>query len=176
MLLVIDVGNTNIVLGVYDKDELKYHWRIQTVRDKTEDEYGMSMKALFRHVGIHFNDITGIIISSVVPPIMYALERMCSKYFHVSPLIVGPGVKTGLDIKYDNPREVGADRIVNAVAGIHEYGSPLIIVDFGTATTYCYINEEKQYMGGDCAGHQHLSGSPVLESSQTAPDRNREPG
>ncbi len=169
MLLVIDVGNTNIVLGVYDKDELKYHWRIQTVRDKTEDEYGMSMKALFRHVGIHFKDITGIIISSVVPPIMYALERMCSKYFHVSPLIVGPGVKTGLDIKYDNPREVGADRIVNAVAGIHEYGSPLIIVDFGTATTYCYINEEKQYMGGAIAPGISISAEALYSRAAKLP-------
>ena len=93
----------------------------------------------------------GIIISSVVPPIMIALERMCEKYFHTNPFIVGPGVKTGLNIKYENPREVGADRIVNAVAGINEYGSPLIIVDFGTATTYCYIDEGKHYMGGAIA-------------------------
>ncbi|MEJ9211535.1 type III pantothenate kinase [Bacillus smithii] len=151
MIFVLDVGNTNTVLGVYEKDELKYHWRIETNRSKTEDEYGMLVKSLFEHVGIRFEDIHGIIISSVVPPIMFSLERMCQKYFHVNPLIVGPGIKTGLDIKYDNPREVGADRIVNAVAGIHEYGSPLIIVDFGTATTYCYINEKEQYMGGAIA-------------------------
>ncbi|MED0661049.1 MULTISPECIES: type III pantothenate kinase [Bacillus] len=151
MIFVLDVGNTNTVLGVYEKDELKFHWRIETNRSKTEDEYGMLVKSLFEHVGIRFEDIHGIIISSVVPPIMFSLERMCQKYFHVNPLIVGPGIKTGLDIKYDNPREVGADRIVNAVAGIHEYGSPLIIVDFGTATTYCYINEKEQYMGGAIA-------------------------
>lgn len=151
LIFVLDVGNTNTVLGVYEKDELKYHWRIETNRSKTEDEYGMLVKSLFEHVGIRFEDIHGIIISSVVPPIMFSLERMCQKYFHVNPLIVGPGIKTGLDIKYDNPREVGADRIVNAVAGIHEYGSPLIIVDFGTATTYCYINEKEQYMGGAIA-------------------------
>lgn len=151
LIFVLDVGNTNTVLGVYEKDELKFHWRIETNRSKTEDEYGMLVKSLFEHVGIRFEDIHGIIISSVVPPIMFSLERMCEKYFHVNPLIVGPGIKTGLDIKYDNPREVGADRIVNAVAGIHEYGSPLIIVDFGTATTYCYINEKEQYMGGAIA-------------------------
>jgi type III pantothenate kinase len=151
LIFVLDVGNTNTVLGVYEKDELKFHWRIETNRSKTEDEYGMLVKSLFEHVGIRFEDIHGIIISSVVPPIMFSLERMCQKYFHVNPLIVGPGIKTGLDIKYDNPREVGADRIVNAVAGIHEYGSPLIIVDFGTATTYCYINEKEQYMGGAIA-------------------------
>lgn len=151
LIFVIDVGNTNIVLGVYDKDNLKHHWRIETNRHKTEDEYGMTIKALFDHSKLTASDIDGIIISSVVPPIMFALERMCQKYFHIKPLVVGPGIKTGLNIKYENPREVGADRIVNAVAAIHEYGGPLIIVDFGTATTYCYINEQKQYMGGAIA-------------------------
>ncbi|PLS15138.1 pantothenate kinase [Bacillus sp. M6-12] len=151
MIFVLDVGNTNTVLGVYENDHLKYHWRIETNRNKTEDEYGMVVKALLEHEGLSFKEFDGIIISSVVPPIMFSLERMCQKYFGIKPLVVGPGIKTGLNIKYENPREVGADRIVNAVAGIHEYGSPLIIVDFGTATTYCYINEDKQYMGGAIA-------------------------
>ncbi|MCH1626919.1 type III pantothenate kinase [Fredinandcohnia quinoae] len=151
MIFVLDVGNTNTVLGVYSGEDLKYHWRIETSRNKTEDEYGMVVKSLLEHVDLSFEDINGIIISSVVPPIMSALERMCHKYFNIDPLIVGPGIKTGLNIKYDNPKEVGADRIVNAIAGIHLYGSPLIIVDFGTATTYCYINEKKQYMGGAIA-------------------------
>ncbi|MBN6889728.1 type III pantothenate kinase [Cytobacillus horneckiae] len=151
MIFVFDIGNTNMVLGVYEGDELKYHWRIETNRHKTEDEYGMIIKSLFEHEKLSFSDIDGIIISSVVPPIMFTLERMCEKYFHIKPLVVGPGIKTGLNIKYDNPKEVGADRIVNAIAGIHVYGSPLIIVDFGTATTYCYINEHKQYMGGAIA-------------------------
>ncbi|WP_046181279.1 type III pantothenate kinase [Domibacillus tundrae] len=148
MIFVLDVGNTNTVLGVYEGDTLNHHWRIETNRNKTEDEYGMMIKSLFQHDGLQFEQIEGVIISSVVPPIMAALERMCEKYFHVKPLVVGPGVKTGLNIKYENPREVGADRIVNAVAGIHEYGTPLIIVDFGTATTYCYIDESSHYMGG----------------------------
>lgn len=151
LIFVFDVGNTNIVLGVYDKEELKHHWRIETNRHRTEDEFGMIVKNLFDHVDLSFSDIDGIIISSVVPPIMFSLERMCQKYFHRKPLVVGPGIKTGLDIKYENPREVGADRIVNAVAAIYEYGSPLVIVDFGTATTYCYINEHNQYMGGAIA-------------------------
>jgi type III pantothenate kinase len=151
VIFVLDVGNTNIVLGVYEGEELKYHWRMETNRHKTEDEYGMIVKNLFEHVRLSLNDIEGIIISSVVPPIMFSLERMCKKYFNITPLVVGPGIKTGLNIKYENPREVGADRIVNAVAGIKEYGGPLIIVDFGTATTYCYVNEEKQYMGGAIA-------------------------
>ena len=144
MIFVLDVGNTNTVIGVYENDELKYHWRIETSRNKTEDEFGMLIKALLEHVGLTFQDFEGIIISSVVPPIMAALQRMCVKYFGTNPIVVGPGIKTGLNIKYDNPREVGADRIVNAVAAIEEYGGPLIIVDFGTATTYCYINENKQ--------------------------------
>ncbi|OLS34128.1 pantothenate kinase [Bacillus sp. MRMR6] len=151
LIFVFDVGNTNTVLGVYKGDELKHHWRVETHRNRTEDEFGMIIKSLFENSGLSFTDIDGIIISSVVPPIMFALERMCKKYFNINPLVVGPGIKTGLNIKYENPKEVGADRIVNAVAAIHEYGSPLVIVDFGTATTYCYINEHRQYMGGAIA-------------------------
>ncbi|RAZ72794.1 type III pantothenate kinase [Planococcus halotolerans] len=151
MILVMDIGNSNIALGIYDQDVLTQHWRMETDRHKTEDEYGMKIKAFLQDVGLEFKNIRGIIMSSVVPPIMFSLERMALKYFGIKPLIVGPGLKTGLNIKYDNPREVGADRIVNAVAAIHEYGGPLIIVDFGTATTYCYINEAHQYMGGAIA-------------------------
>lgn len=169
MIFVLDVGNTNTVLGVYEEDVLKFHWRIETSRHKTEDEYGMVIKSLFEHVGISFDQIDGVIISSVVPPIMFALERMCQKYFGVKPLIVGPGIKTGLNIKYENPREVGADRIVNAVAGIHDYGSPLIIVDFGTATTYCYINEDKQYMGGAIAPGISISTEALYSKAAKLP-------
>jgi type III pantothenate kinase len=169
LIFVFDVGNTNIVLGVYEEDVLKYHWRVETNRNRTEDEYGMIIKSLFDHSGLTFSDIDGIIISSVVPPIMFALERMCQKYFHVKPLVVGPGIKTGLDIKYENPREVGADRIVNAVAAIHEYGSPLIIVDFGTATTYCYVNEQRQYMGGAIAPGVGISTEALYSKAAKLP-------
>lgn len=169
LIFVFDVGNTNMVLGVYDQDELKHYWRIETSRNKTEDEYGMMIKSLFSHVGLEFSSINGIIISSVVPPIMFALERMCNRYFNVKPLVVGPGMKTGLDIKYENPREVGADRIVNAVAALHEYGSPLIIVDFGTATTYCYINEHKQYMGGAIAPGINISTEALYTRASKLP-------
>ncbi len=157
MILVLDAGNTSIVLGVYDQDQLMYHWRMETIRRKTEDEYGMQIKAFLQDVELSFSSINGIILSSVVPPIIATLERMCEKYFHEKPMIVGPGVKTGLNIKYDNPREVGADRIVNAVAAIHEYSSPLIVVDFGTANTFCYINEKQQYMGGAIAPGINIS-------------------
>lgn len=169
LIFVFDVGNTNMVLGVYEKDKLKHHWRIETNRYKTEDEYGIIIKSLFEHVGLKLSQIDGIIISSVVPPIMLALERMCDRYFQRKPLIVGPGIKTGLDIKYENPREVGADRIVNAVAAIHEYGSPLVIVDFGTATTYCYVNEHKQYMGGAIAPGINISTEALYSKAAKLP-------
>lgn len=153
MILVLNAGNSNITLGIFEQDKLKHHWRMETNRHRTEDEYAIQVKAFFSHVQISFEHIKGIIISSVVPPIMYVLEEMCRKYFYIKPLIVGPGVKNGLNIKYENPREVGADRIVNAVAAIEEYGSkcPLIVIDFGTAITYCYINEKGDYLGGAIA-------------------------
>lgn len=152
MILVMNAGNSNITLGIYQHDKLIHHWRTETNIRKTEDEYAMQIKAFFAHEGISFEQIKGIIISSVVPPIMFVLELMCKKYFHTQPLIVGPGVKTGLNIKYENPREVGADRIVNAVAALEQYGGrPLIIIDFGTAITYCFINESGDYLGGAIA-------------------------
>jgi type III pantothenate kinase len=169
MILVMDTGNTNIVLGVYDQGELKYHWRMETYRQKTEDEYAMQVKSLFTHVGLTFEEIKGIIISSVVPPVMFPLEQMCNKYFNLKPLIVGPGIKTGLNIKYENPREVGADRIVNAVAAIEEYGTPLIIVDFGTATTYCYVNENGGYMGGAIAPGVGISMEALFDRASKLP-------
>lgn len=152
VILVMNAGNSNIILGVYKNDQLLHHWRMETNTRKTEDEYAMQVKAFFSHEGILFEQIKGIIISSVVPPMMFALEAICQKYFKKQPLIVGPGVKTGLNIKYENPREVGSDRIVNAVAALSEYGGkPLILIDFGTAITYCYLNERGDYMGGAIA-------------------------
>ncbi|MGZ4033118.1 MAG: type III pantothenate kinase, partial [Tumebacillaceae bacterium] len=145
---VLDVGNTNITLGVYKEKELLEHWRLATVRERTEDEMGILIKNMFADRGIDPKDIQGIAISSVVPPLMFALEKMSVKYFGLKPIVVGPGVKTGLNIKYENPREVGADRIVNAVAALEKYGGPMIIVDFGTATTFCVLNERGDYMGG----------------------------
>ncbi len=169
MLLVMDVGNTNISVGVYRDDDLCFHWRVGTDRGKTEDEYGMIFMQLLNHVGLTFRDIHGMILSSVVPPIMSSLERMCIKYFQLKPLVVGPGVKTGLNIKYDNPKEVGADRIVNAVAAIHEYGTPIIIVDFGTATTYCYVNEHSQYLGGVIAPGIEISTEALYSRAAKLP-------
>lgn len=170
LILVIDAGNSKISLGVYSNDQLAFHWNMETATSKTADEYAMQVKSFFSHEGLTFKNIEGIIISSVVPSIMYALEEMCRKYFHVRPLIVGPGVKTGLNIKYDNPREVGTDRIVNAVAAIHEYGiRPLIIVDFGTAITYCYINEKGHYMGGAIAPGIKISTDALFSKTSKLP-------
>lgn len=148
MLFALDIGNTNIVMGVYQGNVLKYHWRISTDTNKTSDELGVLLKQLFEYKGASLEDVNSVIISSVVPTIMSAMEIMCTEYIKVKPLIIGPGIKTGLVIKFDNPKEVGADRIVNAVAAIEKYGAPVIIVDFGTATTFDAISAEGYYLGG----------------------------
>jgi len=148
VILVVDVGNTNIVLGLYEKRELKQHWRLSTNRSSTVDEYGILITSLFQHAHVRASEIEGVILSSVVPPIMNILESLFVQYVGRQPIVVGPGVKTGLNIRYENPKEVGADRIVNAVAGIEKYGSPLILVDFGTATTFDYIDASGAYIGG----------------------------
>ncbi|MDY0188642.1 MAG: type III pantothenate kinase [Syntrophus sp. (in: bacteria)] len=148
MLLVIDVGNTNTVLGVFDGEELVHDWRIRTVIEHTVDEYGMLMYNLYKSSKISSKAIQHIIISCVVPPMLHILDRVCEKYFQVKPLIVGPGIKTGMPIFYDNPREVGADRIVNAVAAYEKYRQEAIVVDFGTATTFDYVSQKGEYMGG----------------------------
>ena len=148
MLLVIDVGNTNIVFGAFEGKELMYDWRIATDKEKTSDEYGLLFDQMFRYNGIDRNQVEDIIISSVVPTLMHTLPAMTQRYFKKDPIVIGPGVKTGMNIKYDNPREVGADRIVNAVAAYEKYGGPVIIVDFGTANTFCFVNKEGEYLGG----------------------------
>jgi len=148
LLLVIDVGNTNIVFGVYDGKKLIYDRRIATDKEKTSDEYGLLFDQFFKYDSIKREEIDDIIISSVVPTLMHTLPAMAQRYFNIAPIVIGPGVKTGMNIKYDNPREVGADRIVNAVAAYEKYGGPVIIVDFGTANTFCYVNKEGEYLGG----------------------------
>lgn len=169
MLLVMDVGNTNVVIGIYKGKQLLHQWRLSTSRNKTEDEYGTLIKMFLRDVDIQIVDIDDVLISSVVPPIMYSLERMVLKYFKRKPLIVGPGIKTGLNIKVDNPKEVGADRIVNAVAAIAEYGAPLIIVDLGTATTFCLINEEGVYLSGAISPGINISMEALYQNAAKLP-------
>lgn len=169
MLLVIDVGNTNIVFGVYEDKKLINNWRIASEKNRTSDEYGLLFKQIFSHYGIGSEDIDSIIISSVVPPLMHTLQAMCIKYFNMEPLIVGPGIKTGMDIKYDNPKEVGADRIVNGVAGFDKYGGPLIIVDFGTAITFDAISAEGDYLGGVIAPGISISSDALFSRTAKLP-------
>ena len=151
MLMVLDVGNTNIVLGVFEGKRLMRNWRISTNKDKTADEYGLQIRMLFDYSGVKCSDMEAVIISSVVPTVMSVLESMSANYFGIKPLVVGPGVKTAMPIRYDNPKEVGADRIVNAIAAYELYGGPLIVVDFGTATTFDAISADGAYLGGAIA-------------------------
>ncbi|WP_054695050.1 type III pantothenate kinase [Syntrophomonas palmitatica] len=169
MILVFDVGNTNIVVGVFDGKSLATHWRIRTDNMRTCDEYGALLKVLFDQENINMSAIDDLVISSVVPSLMMELEWMGEKYFHCKPLIVGPGIKTGLDIKYENPREVGADRVVNAVAAYHKYGGPLIIVDFGTATTFCIVSQKGEYLGGAIAPGISISTEALVSRAAKLP-------
>ncbi|GGH87972.1 type III pantothenate kinase [Pullulanibacillus pueri] len=169
MIFVCDVGNTNIVLGIYKENQLEFHWRLETHSNKTEDEYAMIIKNLLSHVGLTFEDIEGAIISSVVPSLIFALERMCEKYFRTVPLVVGSNVEVGLKLDYANPNEIGADRIVNAVAAVEYYKTPSIVVDFGTATTFCYIDENENYRGGAIAPGVNISTEALYRHASKLP-------
>jgi pantothenate kinase, type III len=169
MILLFDVGNTNIVLGVYDERTLTHHWRVSTDKSRTVDEYAVVIKNLFDFSGLTFEEISAVVISSVVPPVMPTLEAVARNYFGVEPLVVGPGVKTGMPIIYDNPREVGADRIVNAVAAYSKYGGPLIIVDFGTATTFCVVSQRGEYLGGAIAPGIGISTEALFQRASKLP-------
>jgi type III pantothenate kinase len=148
MLLTLDVGNTNTVLGVFRGTELVANWRLTTARDQTIDEYGILTRDLFTLAKLSAKDIDGVIISSVVPPLNATLAGMAERYFGREAMFVNPDIKTGMPIKYDNPNEVGADRIVNSVAGLAKYGGPCIIVDFGTAINFDAVSEKGEYLGG----------------------------
>src|SRR5437763_5185050 len=179
MLLVIDVGNTNTVLGVYqrpagfksgeDKMSLRAHWRVATIRTQTVDEYGVLFHNLFSMQHVEAAEVKGIIVSSVVPPIDSTLREVCEKYFRTKPLFIEPGVKTGMPVKYENPADVGADRIVNGVAAFEKYGGPCIIVDFGTATTFDAISKKGEYLGGVIAPGLGISAEALFERTARLP-------
>ncbi len=169
MILVLDVGNTDVVLGVYKGKELVDFWRISTDKNKTSDEHQILIYQFFQYNNLNIKDIKDVVIASVVPNIMYSLERAIRKLFNITPLIVGPGIKTGINIKYDDPAEVGADRIVNAIAAYEKYGGPLIIVDFGTATTFCVISEKGEYLGGAIAPGIKISSDVLFEKAAKLP-------
>lgn len=169
MILAIDVGNTNTVIGVFEGDKLLANYRISSDRGRTADESGMLLLHLLDYSSMPRAEIRGTIVSSVVPPLISVFEAMCRKYFGHEPLVVGPGVKTGVSIRYENPKEVGADRIVNAVAGFEIYGGPLIIVDFGTATTFCAINAAGDYLGGAIAPGVMISSEALYSRAAKLP-------
>lgn len=167
VLLVIDVGNTNVSLGVFDyesgKGRLTQHWRLSTHREQTSDEVVISLSTLFQSEGRETDEITDVILSSVVPPVVPIWERVSSKLFGQPPQIVGPGMRTGMPVRYENPHEVGADRIVNAVAAFDLHGGPVIAVDFGTATTFDCISERGEYLGGVIFPGIHISMEALFE-------------
>ena len=169
MILLVDAGNTNIVLGVHNGERYIASWRISSEGNKTSDEYGIQVMQLFNGSNINTKDIAGVIVSSVVPNIMHSLENMLKKCFGHEPIIVGPGVKTGINIKYDNPREVGADRIVNAVAAYEIYKRPVIIIDFGTATTFCAVRENGDYLGGCICPGIRIAADALFERAAKLP-------
>lgn len=169
MLLVFDIGNTQTVVGIFQKEKLIANWRLATDRQKTVDEYGILLKSLIAEENLAIKEIKAAILSSVVPPVTGLFERMVEKYCGEKALVVGPGVKTGLSIKYENPREVGADRVVNAVAGINLYRPPLIIVDFGTATTFCAIAQNGDYLGGSIAPGLGISSEALFSRTAKLP-------
>ena len=189
MLLVLDVGNTNTVLGVFTRakadagrtaadkspndapryDQLLANWRVATVQTSTVDEYGVLFRNLFAMAGLEVSGMHGIVISSVVPPLDPVLRQVCERYFNSKPLFIEPGIKTGMPVHYDNPAEVGADRIVNAVAAFEKYGGPCVIVDFGTATTFDCVSAKGEYLGGVISPGLGISADALFERTARLP-------
>ncbi len=169
MLFAIDVGNTNTVLGLFDDQRLVQQWRIETKKERTADELGVLLKELFAHSKIDLKAIEGIIISNVVPPMQHALESMARRYLHQEPMNVGPKTKIKIKNRYHHPSEVGADRIVNAAAAYHKYPRALIVVDFGTATTFDYISPKGEYLGGAIAPGIMISNEALFTHASKLP-------
>ncbi|HMC95414.1 MAG TPA: type III pantothenate kinase [Polyangia bacterium] len=174
MLLAIDVGNTNISLGLYEREggrarTLRADWRLETRSGRTADEYAALLGELFRYAGLDFGRVNAAAISSVVPPVLAPVERFCRQYLGIEPLIVGPGTKTGVPILYENPREVGADRIVNAVAAFERWPEGAIVVDFGTATTFDVITPRGEYAGGVIAPGLAISADGLYQATAKLP-------
>jgi len=169
MLLAIDIGNSHVVLGVFEGETLRESWRVGTKTSITADEYAMILKDLFAFAGLEFRQVDGIIISSVVPPLLPTMTEMAGKYFAIEPMVVTNEIKTGITLRYDNPREIGADRIVNAAAAYRLYGGPLIIIDFGTATTFCAITKSGEYLGGAIVPGVKISAEALYQRAAKLP-------
>ena len=170
MLVVIDVGNTNITLGVYDQDELIANFRLTTKLQRTSDEFGITLFSFFQTKNIDPKGVEDVLISSVVPKIMHSLTNAIRKYFNIEPIIVGPGIKTGISVKTENPREVGADRIVDIAAAYHIYGGPALVIDFGTATTYDYVNENGEFEFGVTSPGIEISAQALWTQAAKLPE------
>ena len=170
MILVIDVGNTNITFGVFSQDELVSSFRMTTQMPRTSDEFGINLLTLLNSNGVTTEDIEGVMIASVVPKTMHALVNAIEKYIGKKPYIVGPGIKTGIKIKTDNPREIGPDLIVSAVAAYEIYGGPVLVVDFGTATTYVPINEKGEFFAGVVSPGIRISAKALWEGTAKLPE------
>lgn len=169
MLLAVDIGNSNVVLGLFQGERLLESWRIGTKTQITADEYAMIVRDLFGFSGFEFRQIDGVVISSVVPPLLPLMEEMSRKYFRREPVIITHESKTGITLQYENPREIGADRIVNAAAAFAIYGGPLIIVDFGTATTFCAITGSGEYLGGAITPGVKVSAEALYQRAAKLP-------
>ncbi len=169
MLFVVDVGNTNTVLGVYEGQRLLRHWRIRTLQGQTADEFGIQVWNLFKWAELDLGQVDAVTVASVVPPLLRVIHEFCIRYFQLQPLVVGPGIRTGMPILYDNPREVGADRIVNAVAAFERYRQRVIIVDFGTATTFDVVSPRGDYLGGVIAPGIVISSEALFQRTSKLP-------
>ena len=170
MLLAIDVGNTNLVVGVFEGDKLIESWRLATDNRRSADEYGTMIESMIIRENIDLSDIDDIIISSVVPSILFTLEHMCLKFYDKTPIVVEQGIKTGLRIKYDDPRQLGSDRIVNCVAAHQRYGGNLIVIDYGTATTFSCVTEEGDFIGGAIAPGIKTQAAALFEHTAKLPN------
>lgn len=170
MILAVDVGNTNITIGVFDKEKLVTTFRMTTKMQRTSDEYGIVILDLLEHNKVATKDIRDVIVSSVVPNVMHSLCSAVIKYFDIHPLIVEPGVKTGIRITSENPRQIGADRIVDAVAGYELYGGPVIVIDYGTATTYDFVNEAGDFFAGVTSPGIRISAKALWEDAAKLPE------
>lgn len=169
MILTMDVGNTNIKTALFDGSEMKQYWRLSTSKTYTSDEYGLILSGLFAHEGYAMDAVEGIVMSSVVPTVNFTLEHMCKNYFGQSPMMVAPGIRTGINLKYENPRELGSDRIANAVAVQAEYGGPCIFIDFGTATTFGAIDETGAFVGGCICPGLKLTSEALVSGTAKLP-------
>ena len=169
MILAMDVGNTNIKTALFDGPEMYKYWRMSTNINSTSDEYGIRLSSMFEHEGVPVSAVEGIVVSSVVPTVNYTIEHMLQNYFGHAPLFVAPGVKTGINIRYENPRELGSDRIANAVAAFDEYGGPCIFIDFGTATTFGVVDEGGSFQGGLICPGIKLSSEALVTGTAKLP-------